>query len=69
MADAAARESSTQTPVQKPQERRDLFEDDLTDERGPTPGQIEEASHTVVLDPDEPTPEGDDCARRSHLFL
>ncbi len=59
MADAA-RESSKNPPLQKPQERRDLFEDDLTDERGPTPVQIEEASHSVVLDPDEPDPERDD---------
>jgi hypothetical protein len=35
----------------QPKERRDLYEDDLTDERDPTPVQIEEASHTVVLDP------------------
>jgi hypothetical protein len=43
-----------------PQERRDLYEDDLTDERGPTPVQIEEASHDVVLDPDMDTDEPDD---------
>jgi len=36
----------------QPKERPDLYEDDLTDERGPTPVQIEKASHAVVLDPD-----------------
>jgi hypothetical protein len=38
--------------AREPKERRDLYEDDLTDERGPTPVEIEEASHEVVLDPD-----------------
>jgi hypothetical protein len=45
--------------VPPPKERPDLYEDDLTDERGPTPVQIEEASHDVVLDPDMDD-EGDD---------
>jgi hypothetical protein len=36
----------------QPHERRDLYEDDLTDERDPSPVQIEEASHKVQLDPD-----------------
>lgn len=38
--------------VPQPAERRDLYQDDLTDERGPTPVRIEEAAHTVVLDPE-----------------
>lgn len=33
-------------------ENPNLYEDDLTDERNPTPAQIEEASHDVKLDPD-----------------
>ena len=39
-------------------ESPNLYEDDLTDERDPSPVVIEEASHDVVLDPiqdsDEP---------------
>jgi hypothetical protein len=34
-------------------ERRDLYEDDLTDERGPTPVQREEVAHTLRLDPEQ----------------
>ncbi len=33
-------------------ERRDLYEDDLTDERNPTPAQIDDAAHDLKLDPD-----------------
>jgi hypothetical protein len=34
-------------------ERRDLYEDDLTEERLPSPEQREDAAETEVLDPDE----------------
>lgn len=33
-------------------ERRDLYEDDLTEERQPTPGDREDVAHTTRLDPD-----------------
>lgn len=33
-------------------ERKDLYEDDLTEERQPTPGDREDAAHTTRLDPD-----------------
>jgi hypothetical protein len=33
-------------------ERRDLYEDDLTEERGPTPAQRDDVAHTLDLDPD-----------------
>jgi hypothetical protein len=33
-------------------ERRDLYEDDLTDERYPTPAQRDDAAATEILDPD-----------------
>jgi hypothetical protein len=33
-------------------ERRDLYEDDLTDERGPTPAERDTLAHTEKLDPD-----------------
>jgi hypothetical protein len=46
-----ARDANQPSPVPQPKERSDLYEDDLTDERGPTPVQIEEAQHAVVLDP------------------
>lgn len=38
-------------------EKPDLRQDDLTEERDPTPRQREEAAHTLRLDPDieEPT--------------
>jgi hypothetical protein len=49
-----------QQPNEQPHERRDLYEDDLTDERDPDPVLIEEAAHTEILDPqvdsDEPGP-------------
>lgn len=38
--------------MSEPRERRDLYEDDLTDERGPSPIRREEAAHQVVLDPE-----------------
>jgi hypothetical protein len=43
-------------------ERRDLYQDDLTEERYPTPGDREDASETQALDPDTPPgdPETDD---------
>lgn len=33
-------------------ERRDLYEDDLTEEREPTPAQRDDVAHTETLDPD-----------------
>jgi hypothetical protein len=33
-------------------ERRDLYEDDLTEERQPTPAQRDDVARTQVLDPD-----------------
>jgi hypothetical protein len=33
-------------------ERRDLYEDDLTEEREPTPEQRDEVAHTLKGDPD-----------------
>jgi hypothetical protein len=33
-------------------ERRDLYEDDLTEERDPTPAQRDDVARTQVLDPD-----------------
>jgi hypothetical protein len=35
-------------------ERRDLYQDDLTDERQPTPAQRDNVARTEVLDPDQP---------------
>ena len=35
-------------------ERRDLYQDDLTEERQPTPGDREDVSSTQSLDPDMP---------------
>jgi hypothetical protein len=37
-----------------PMERRDLYQDDLTDERQPTPAQRDDVARTEVLDPDQP---------------
>jgi hypothetical protein len=33
-------------------ERRDLYQDDLTEERQPTPAQRDDVAHTQHLDPD-----------------
>ncbi len=33
-------------------ERRDVYQDDLTEERQPTPGDREDVASTEVLDPD-----------------
>lgn len=33
-------------------ERRDLYEDDLTDERYPTPAQRDDVARSQALDPD-----------------
>ena len=33
-------------------ERRDLYQDDLTEERQPTPGDREDVASTETLDPD-----------------
>jgi hypothetical protein len=33
-------------------ERRDLYEDDLTEERQPTPAEQDDVAHNLVLDPD-----------------
>ena len=38
-------------------ERRDLYEDDLTDERQPTPAQRDDVARTQVLDPDVTEPD------------
>jgi hypothetical protein len=35
-------------------ERRDLYEDDLTNERQPTPAQRDDVARTEMLDPDQP---------------
>jgi len=35
-------------------ERRDLFQDDLTEERQPTPGDREDVASSEALDPDAP---------------
>ncbi len=50
-------DTSGELPGTPPHERRDLFEDDLTDERGATPLEIEEAAHTEVLDPERDSDE------------
>jgi hypothetical protein len=34
-------------------ERRDLYQDDLTEERQPTPGQREDVASSETLDPDQ----------------
>jgi hypothetical protein len=45
-------------------ERRDLYEDDLTDERQPTPAERDDVARTEVLDPDFDL---DDDASVGHL--
>jgi hypothetical protein len=35
-------------------ERRDLYQDDLTDERQPTPAQRDNVARSEMLDPDQP---------------
>ncbi|HYW54664.1 MAG TPA: hypothetical protein VE826_11880 [Dongiaceae bacterium] len=35
-------------------ERRDVYQDDLTEERQPTPGDREDVASSETLDPDEP---------------
>jgi hypothetical protein len=35
-------------------ERRDLYEDDLTEERQPSPAQRNDVAASETLDPDEP---------------
>jgi len=35
-------------------ERRDLYQDDLTEERQPTPGDREDVASSEALDPDMP---------------
>jgi hypothetical protein len=41
-------------------ERTTLYEDDLTQERLPTPSQREEAAHDLALDPDADDEEDED---------
>jgi len=41
-------------------ERRDLYEDDLTEERLPSPVQREEVAETEQLDPDESADDDDE---------
>jgi hypothetical protein len=46
-------------------ERRDLYEDDLTEERQPSPSERDDVAESETLDPDEPSdddeaPDGDD---------
>jgi hypothetical protein len=41
-------------------ERRDLYQDDLTEERLPTPAEREDAAHTTRLDPDTLGEDDDD---------
>jgi len=51
-------------------ERRDLYQDDLTEERYPSPARRDDAAATQVLDPDssagdgdaEPAPQGAEAA-------
>jgi len=38
-------------------ERRDLYEDDLTEERQPSPAQRNDVAASETLDPDEPSDE------------
>jgi hypothetical protein len=40
-------------------ERRDLYQDDLTQERQPTPAQRDDVASTETLDPDAPA-DGED---------
>ena len=40
-------------------ERRDLYQDDLTEERYPSPAQRDDAAETEVLDPDTLPQDGD----------
>jgi hypothetical protein len=40
-------------------ERRDLYQDDLTEERYPSPAQRDDESATQALDPDAPADDGD----------
>jgi hypothetical protein len=40
-------------------ERRDLYEDDLTEERQPSPAQRNDVAASETLDPDEPSDEPD----------
>lgn len=44
-------------------ERRDLYEDDLTDERGPTPAERDDAAHNLILDPQTDSDEPDGKAQ------
>jgi len=39
-------------------ERRDLYEDDLTEEREPSPAHREDVAESETLDPDEPGDDG-----------
>ncbi len=41
-------------------ERSTLYEDDLTDERMPTPVEREESAHATTLDPDVDDDDDDD---------
>lgn len=41
-------------------ERRTLYQDDLTEERGPSPAKRDDIAHDTTLDPGEPSPEDDD---------
>lgn len=41
-------------------ERKELYQDDLTEERLPTPAQREEVEHTIALDPDTSADDDDD---------
>jgi hypothetical protein len=41
-------------------ERRDLYEDDLTEERQPTPAQRDDVARTQALDPDGDDDDDDD---------
>jgi hypothetical protein len=40
-------------------ERPDLYEDDLTDERGPTPAERDNDAHNLILDPQTDSDEPD----------
>jgi hypothetical protein len=51
-------------------ERRDLYEDDLTEEREPSPEHRDDVAESETLDPDEPGDDdrgsAGDAAERDH---
>jgi hypothetical protein len=49
--------SNQNPPKRTGHERPVLYEDDLTEERDPSPVEVEEAAHKVVLDPERDSDE------------